>query len=235
MAFDFDNLKSAFPLAKLLAPHVGMFKINTHLFTAEGPAAVAKLARLGPGVFLDLKFHDIPSVVGGAVRSAVALPGVRIVNLHALAGTAAMAAAAEAGKSGKGGAARPKVIAVTILTSHDAASLRRVGIDSRIPQQVRRLALLARRAGLDGVVASPHEVRAIRRACGPKFLIVVPGVRPAGGTASGRKDDQSRTATPAETIRAGADYLVIGRPITAAPDPVAAARAILEEMAAATS
>jgi len=109
-------LKSAFPLAKLLATHVGMFKINTHLFTAEGPSAVTKLASLGPGVFLDLKFHDIPSVVGGAVRSAVALPGVRLVNLHALAGTAAMAAAAEAGKSGGGGAARPKVIAVTILT-----------------------------------------------------------------------------------------------------------------------
>jgi orotidine-5'-phosphate decarboxylase len=210
-----------------------MFKINTHLFTAEGPSAVTKLASLGPGVFLDLKFHDIPSVVGGAVRSAVALPGVRLVNLHALAGTAAMAAAAEAGKSGGGGAARPKVIAVTILTSHDAASLRRVGIDSRIPQQVRRLALLARQAGLDGVVASPHEVRAIRRACGPEFLIVVPGVRPAALSVSGRKDDQARTATPAETIRAGADYLVIGRPITAAPGPVAAVRAILEEMAAA--
>jgi orotidine-5'-phosphate decarboxylase len=210
-----------------------MFKINTHLFTAEGPPAVAKLADLGPGVFLDLKFHDIPSIVGGAVRSAVSLPGVRLVNLHALAGTAAMAAAAEAGKSAKGGAARPKVIAVTILTSHDSASLRRVGIDAKIPVQVRRLALLARQAGLDGVVASPREVRLIRQACGPKFLIVVPGIRPSGERASGKKDDQSRTATPAATIRAGADFLVIGRPITAAPDPVVAAHAILREMAAA--
>jgi orotidine-5'-phosphate decarboxylase len=210
-----------------------MFKINTHLFTAAGPDAAAKLTSLGPGIFLDLKFHDIPSVVGGAVRSAISLPGVRLVNTHALAGTAAMAEAAAAGRAGKGGTARPKVIAVTILTSHDAASLRAVGIDARIPQQVRRLALLARKAGLDGVVASPHEVRAIRRACGPKFLIVVPGIRPAAGSASGRKDDQSRTATPAATIRAGADYLVVGRPITAAADPVAAARAIVEEMAAA--
>jgi orotidine-5'-phosphate decarboxylase len=210
-----------------------MFKINTHLFTAAGPNAVAKLTSLGPGIFLDLKFHDIPSVVGGAVRSAISLPGVRLVNTHALAGTAAMAEAAAAGRAGKGGTARPKVIAVTILTSHDAAGLRAVGIDARIPQQVRRLALLARKAGLDGVVASPHEVRAIRRACGPKFLIVVPGIRPAAGSASGRKDDQSRTATPAATIRAGSDYLVVGRPITAAADPVAAARAIVEEMAAA--
>jgi orotidine-5'-phosphate decarboxylase len=210
-----------------------MFKINTHLFTAEGPVAVKKLASLGPGVFLDLKFHDIPSVVGGAVRSAIALPGIRLVNLHALAGTEAMAAAAIAGKSGKGGAKRVKVIAVTILTSHDAPSLRRVGIPGTVQREVRRLALLARQAGLDGVVASPHEVQAIRRACGPRFLIVVPGIRPAAGPASGRKDDQSRTATPAATIRAGANYLVVGRPITAAPDPAAAARAILEEMAAA--
>jgi orotidine-5'-phosphate decarboxylase len=210
-----------------------MFKINTHLFTAEGPVAVKKLASLGPGVFLDLKFHDIPSVVGGAVRSAIALPGVCLVNLHALAGTEAMAAAAIAGKSGKGGAKRVKVIAVTVLTSHDAPSLRRLGIPGTVQREVRRLALLARQAGLDGVVASPHEVQAIRRACGPRFLIVVPGIRPAAGPASGRKDDQSRTATPAATIRAGANYLVVGRPITAAPDPAAAARAILEEMAAA--
>jgi orotidine-5'-phosphate decarboxylase len=210
-----------------------MFKINTHLFTAEGPVAVKKLASLGPGVFLDLKFHDIPSVVGGAVRSAIALPGIRLVNLHALAGTEAMAAAAIAGKSGKGGAKRVKVIAVTILTSHDAPSLRRVGIPGTVQREVRRLALLARQAGLDGVVASPHEVQAIRRACGPRFLIVVPGIRPAAGSTSGRKDDQSRTATPAATIRAGASYLVVGRPITAAPDPPAAAQAILEEMAAA--
>jgi orotidine-5'-phosphate decarboxylase len=212
-----------------------MFKINTHLFTAEGPAGVEKLASLGPGVFLDLKFHDIPSVVVGAVRSAVALPGIRLVDMHALAGTEAMAAAAETGRRSKGGPSRPKVIAVTILTSHSAASLRRVGIAGPVEREVRRLAMLARQAGLDGVVASPHEIRAIRRACGPRFLIVVPGIRPVAGLRSGqnKKDDQSRTASPGATIRAGADYLVIGRPITAAADPVAAAQTILEEMAAA--
>jgi orotidine-5'-phosphate decarboxylase len=213
-----------------------MFKINTHLFTAAGPAAVKKLTSLGPGIFLDLKFHDIPSVVGGAVRSAVSLPGVRLVNMHALAGTAAMAQAAAAGRSGRGGSNRPKILAVTILTSQDASSLRQVGIAGPVQSEVRRLALLAVAAGLDGVVASPHEVRAIRKACGPRFLIVVPGIRPAAGLSSGksvRKDDQSRTATPAATIRAGADYLVIGRPITAATDPVAAARSILAEIATA--
>jgi len=214
-----------------------MFKINTHLFTAAGPAAVTKLARLGPGIFLDLKFHDIPSVVGGAVRSAVCLPGVRLVNMHALASTAAMAEAAAAGRSAGGGPNRPEVLAVTILTSQDAASLRQLGIAGPVEREVRRLALLARAAGLDGVVASPHEVAAIRKACGPKFLIVVPGIRPASGLPARnkklRKDDQSRTATPAATIRAGANYLVVGRPITAAPDPVSAARAILAEIAAA--
>ena len=213
-----------------------MFKINTHLFTAAGPTAVEKLNGLGPGIFLDLKFHDIPSVVGGAVRSAVSLPGVRLVNVHALAGTAAMAEAAAAGRSRRGGPNRPKVLAVTILTSQDAASLRQVGIAGPVQREVRRLALLARAAGLDGVVASPHEVQAIRKACGPSFLIVVPGIRPVAGAPAGRslrKDDQSRTAGPAATIRAGADYLVIGRPITAAADPVAATHSIREEIAAA--
>ena len=210
-----------------------MFKINTHLFTAAGPAAVEKLAGLGPGVFLDLKFHDIPSVVGGAVRAAVSLPGVRLVNMHALAGTEAMTAATAAGKSTKRGSNRPKVIAVTILTSHDAPSLRQVGIPGTVEREVRRLALLARQAGLDGIVASPHEVRSIRQACGRRFLIVVPGIRPAVGSTSNPKDDQARTATPGATIRAGADYLVIGRPITAAADPASAAQAILEEIAAA--
>jgi orotidine-5'-phosphate decarboxylase len=213
-----------------------MFKINTHLFTAAGLPAVEKLNRLGPGIFLDLKFHDIPSVVGGAVRSAVSLPGVRLVNVHALAGSAAMAQAASAGRSARGEPNRPKILAVTILTSQDASSLRQVGIAGPVQREVRRLALLARAAGLDGVVASPHEVQAIRKACGPRFLIVVPGIRPAVDLSTGkpvRKDDQSRTATPAATIRAGADYLVIGRPITAAADPLTAARAILAEIAAA--
>ena len=216
-----------------------MFKINVHLFTAEGPSAAGRLRRLGPDIFLDLKFHDIPNIVGGAVSAAVGLPGVRLLDVHALGGLEMMRAAAKA----RNGAAlpeaqRPKLLGVTILTSMDARSMRAVGISGSAASAAVKLARLARQAGLDGVVASPREVRAIRRACGKDFLIVVPGVRPEAGGAVGRapkrkRDDQARTATPAEAIRAGADYLVIGRPITAAPDPEAAVRAILDEVASA--
>ena len=216
-----------------------MFKINIHLFTAEGPSAVGKLRRLGPEIFLDLKFHDIPNSVAGAVSAAVGLPGVRLLNLHALGGLEMMRAAARArDESALPKAQRPKLLGVTILTSMDNGSLRTVGISGPASSRAVKLAHLARQAGLDGVVASPQEVRAIRRACGKDFLIVVPGVRPevagTSGRATNRKiDDQARVATPAEAIRAGADYLVIGRPIAAATDPEAAARAILEEIASA--
>jgi orotidine-5'-phosphate decarboxylase len=216
-----------------------MFKINIHLFTAEGPPAVQKLHHLGPEIFLDLKFHDIPNTVGGAVSAAVDLAGVRLLDVHTLGGLAMMRAAAKArDESALPRAERPKLLAVTILTSMDNTSLRTVGISGPASLRAVKLARLARQAGLDGVVASPHEVRAIRRACGEDFLIVVPGIRPEGDGSSGRspkrkKDDQSRVAPPTEAIRAGADYLVIGRPITAAPDPEAAARAILEEIASA--
>ena len=216
-----------------------MFKINVHLFTAEGPSAAGRLRRLGPDIFLDLKFHDIPNIVGGAVSAAVGLPGVRLLDVHALGGLEMMRVAAKA----RDGAAlpeeqRPKLLGVTILTSMDTRSMRAVGISGPAASAAVKLARLARQAGLDGVVASPREVRAIRRACGKDFLIVVPGVRPETGGAVGRapkrkRDDQARTATPAEAIRAGADYLVIGRPITAAPDPEAAARAILDEVVSA--
>ena len=216
-----------------------MFKINVHLFTAEGPSAAGRLRRLGPDIFLDLKFHDIPNIVGGAVSAAVGLPGVRLLDVHALGGLEMMRVAAKA----RDGAAlpeeqRPKLLGVTILTSMDTRSMRAVGISGPAASAAVKLARLARQAGLDGVVASPREVRAIRRACGKDFLIVVPGVRPEAGGAVGRapkrkRDDQARTATPAEAIRAGADYLVIGRPITAAPDPEAAARAILDEVVSA--
>jgi orotidine-5'-phosphate decarboxylase len=216
-----------------------MFKINIHLFTAEGPSAVQKLQHLGPEIFLDLKFHDIPNTVAGAVTAAVSLPGVRLLDLHTLGGLEMMRAAAEArDESALPKARRPKLLGVTILTSMDNTSLRAVGISGAASVRAVKLARLARQAGLDGVVASPHEVRAIRRACGKDFLIVVPGIRPGVRGVSARpprrkKDDQARVATPAEAIRAGADYLVIGRPITAAPDPEAAARAILEEIASA--
>ena len=198
-----------------------------------------KLQHLGPEIFLDLKFHDIPNTVAGAVTAAVGLPGVRLLDVHTLGGLEMMRAAAKArDESALPKTQRPKLLGVTILTSMDNSALRAVGISGTASVRAVKLARLARQAGLDGVVASPHEVRAIRRACGKDFLIVVPGIRPEVGGGSGRsrkrkKDDQARVATPAEAIREGADYLVIGRPITAAPDPATAARAILEEIASA--
>jgi orotidine-5'-phosphate decarboxylase len=202
------------------------------LFTAAGPDAVRRLAKLGVGIFLDLKFHDIPNTVSGAISAAVALPGVELLNVHATGGLDMMRAASAALAASTPTGRRTKLIAVTILTSMDRHDLRLVGISGSPGTRVVSLARLAKRARLDGVVASPQEVRQIRRACGRNFLIVVPGVRPAsaGRTGGKRLDDQARVATPGETIRAGADYLVVGRPITAAPDPRLAAAAIVEEM-----
>ena len=214
-----------------------MFKINIHLFTSSGPLAVHRIRELGPEIFLDLKFHDIPNTVTGAVTAAVGLPGVRLLNVHALGGLAMMRAAAESGNSSRlPKAQRPAILAVTILTSMDNDALKEVGVAGPVSRRVVQLAKLAQQAGLDGVVASPQEVSAIRRACGKGFLIVVPGVRPQinespEGTTKAKRDDQARTATPAQAIRDGADYLVVGRPITSAPDPESAARAILDEIA----
>jgi orotidine-5'-phosphate decarboxylase len=216
-----------------------MFKINIQLFTAAGPAAIEKLRQLGPEIFLDLKYHDIPNTVKGAVSAACSIPGVHLLNIHALGGLEMMRAAAEARDNSKQQKVqRPKILGVTILTSMDNPDLRDVGIVGPVSRRVVKLAQLARQAGLDGVVASPQEIRAIRRVCGKEFLIVVPGVRPNVEVGTGRKkkqkaDDQARVATPTEAIRDGADYLVVGRPITAAPDPESAARAILDEMSAA--
>jgi len=204
----------------------GCFKVGSQLFTAEGPRAVEKLAALGFGIFLDLKFHDIPNTVAGAVAAAARLPKVRFLTVHTSGDIAMMRAAREAAGSGK---RRPALLGVTILTSLDAPALRRVGMVGSPQSRAVALARLAKKAGLDGVVASAREVGAIRRACGPKFLIVVPGVRPS----SAARNDQSRVATPSEAIRAGADYLVVGRPITAAPDPRRAALEIVEEIASA--
>ena len=230
VALDFDRLAPALRLARKVAPFADMFKVGGQLFTAEGPRAVRALARLGTGIFLDLKFHDIPNTVAGAVQVAASLPGVRLINVHATGGLAMMRAAARALA---GRRTRPKLLAVTILTSLDSAALRRIGLAGPSEPRVVKLAKLAQEAGLDGVVASAHEIQSIRRACGQNFLIVVPGIRPNRPAAS-RRDDQSRTATPAEAARAGADFIVVGRPITAAPDPVAAARAIAQELALAS-
>lgn len=211
-------------LARQLRGAAGLMKVGSQLFTAEGPRAVEKLAGLGFEIFLDLKFHDIPNTVAGAVASVAELPGIRLLTLHASGGSAMMRAAksALAGKKN-----RPELLGVTILTSMDAKILKEVGISGSPGSRALALARLAKEAGLDGVVASPHEVAAIRRACGSKFLIVVPGVRPSNSSTN----DQSRVATPAEAIRAGADYLVIGRPIIAAADPRKAALSIVEEIA----
>jgi orotidine-5'-phosphate decarboxylase len=205
-----------------------MFKVGSQLFTSEGPRAVQKLAGLGFDIFLDLKFHDIPNTVAGAVAAAAKLPRVRLVNVHASGGVEMMRAAREAAGRGK---ARPALLGVTILTSLDAKALRSIGMSGSPASRAVALARLAKRAGMDGVVASAQEVKAIRRACGPKFLIVVPGIRPAATSAN----DQSRIATPAETIRAGADYLVVGRPITASRDARTAALAVANEIATASA
>jgi orotidine-5'-phosphate decarboxylase len=239
LALDFPSIEPAVELAKRISSVVGILKINIQLFTVAGPSAVERLARLGPGIFLDLKFHDIPNTVLGAVRSATTLPGVVFLDVHALGGLEMMRAAAKARDEAKATRSSvPKLLAITILTSMDNAALRGVGIAGPASRRVAQLARLAQKAGMDGVVASPHEIRAIRRACGKDFLIVVPGIRPALGSApSGvrmrKTDDQARFASPGEAIRAGADYLVIGRPITGAPDPESAARAILEEISSA--
>jgi orotidine-5'-phosphate decarboxylase len=234
VALDFDSLTSAVKFAKQIADLVGMFKIGSQLFTAAGPAAVREVAALGPGIFLDLKFHDIPNTVAGAVLSCAAMTGVQLVNVHALGGHAMLHAAAQAISAGQPmGADRPRLLAVTILTSMDQKTMREVGIGGAAKGRVVKLAQLAKEAGVDGVVASVQEARAIRKACGRDFLIVTPGVRPKDSSSETKTDDQTRTATPAEAIRAGADFLVVGRPILAAPDPRAAAQAIVDEIATA--
>lgn len=217
----------ALALGRRLNGVAGIFKVGSQLFTAEGPRAVEKLARLGLEIFLDLKFHDIPNTVAGAVAAAAGLPGLRMMTLHASGGVTMMQAARKAVGSAK---ARPALLGVTILTSLDEAALRDIGISGPPENRVVALATLARQAGLDGVVASAHEVQAIRNACGAKFLIVVPGVRPASASVG----DQARVATPSQAIRNGANYLVVGRPITEASNPRAAALAIAEEIKSAS-
>jgi orotidine-5'-phosphate decarboxylase len=227
VALDVDRLDEAEALLDELSGVVGGCKIGSQLFTAAGPVAVERALKRGFRVFLDLKYHDIPNTVGGAVREATRL-GVSMLNVHASGGLAMMRAAAEAATRAAGELARPRpiVLGVTVLTSLDRRALEtEVGVPSTVEAHVLRLAERARDAGLDGCVASAREIGPLRLALGPRWVIVTPGIRPVE-----RSDDQMRTATPAAAIRAGADYLVVGRPITGAADPGAAARAIQEDI-----
>ena len=234
VALDFDSLSTALKFAQRVSDLVGMFKIGNQLFTSAGPEAVKQVAALGNAIFLDLKFHDIPNTVAGAVLSAAAMPGVQLVNVHALGGPAMLRAAAQAVSAGVPmGADRTRLIAVTVLTSMEHKTMREVGIGGTPLTRAVKLAQLTKKCGVDGVVASVQEAKAIRKACGREFLIVTPGVRPTEKSGAKKNDDQARTATPAEAIKAGADFLVVGRPIIAADDPRAATQGIVEEIAAA--
>lgn len=226
VALDTPEVERARRLASALNGEIGGVKIGKEFFTAQGPDGV-RAAIGGERLFLDLKFHDIPNTVAGALRSAVHLRPF-MVTVHASGGRAMMEAAAEAAREAAEDAAvpRPKVMGITVLTSLDENDLAAVGQRGPVAEQVRRLAALARESGLDGVVCSPHEIECLRTDCGPDFLLLVPGIRPTWAAAG----DQKRVMTPGEAVAKGADYLVIGRPITAEADPLAAARRIVDEL-----
>lgn len=224
-ALDVKTLSDIEKWSQLLAGKVGMFKVGKELFTSCGPSAVELVKRYGNSVFLDLKYHDIPNTVAQAVLSASSL-GVTLLNLHALGGPDMMEAAATALVKNFSESERPRLLAVTVLTSATQETLRVVGIEHSVEDMVVRLATLAKSCGIDGVVASPVEISAIRAACGDDFLVVTPGVRPAFAS----MDDQKRVMTPAEAVKAGADYIVVGRPISKADDPVRAADLIASEI-----
>jgi orotidine-5'-phosphate decarboxylase len=225
-AIDTGDLARAKALAADVRHVVGGIKLGLEFFTANGPAGVMQVLDRDTPLFLDLKFHDIPNTVARAVRSAAALEPL-ILTLHTAGGPAMMEAAKHAADLvASEGKRRVKLLGVTVLTSLDDGDLAAVGQRGPVGEQVRRLALLARDSGLDGVVCAPIEVAMLREVCGPDFLLVVPGIRPAGA-ASG---DQKRVMGPRAAIQAGADYLVVGRPITEAPHPAAAAQAILNEL-----
>ena len=228
VALDVETSAQALALVEKLRGLVGMFKIGKQLFTAAGPDIVRQVVGMGEKVFLDLKFHDIPNTVASAGVEAARL-GVTIFNVHALGGSAMMRATVEAvNKAAEHEKLiRPQILAVTILTSHDQATLAEIGLEKTIQEQVICLAQLAAASDIDGVVASPQEIASLRNAIpDPNFVILTPGVRPVGAA----RNDQKRVMTPNEAVQTGADYLVVGRPITGAENPVAAAQKIIEEI-----
>ncbi len=225
VALDYNSADEALSFVKKVSPDSCKLKVGNELFTTAGSDFVRTLCDQGFGVFLDLKFHDIPNTVSRACEAAARL-GVWLVNVHASGGAVMMKAAAEALAKFK---QRPKLIAVTVLTSMDRAQLGGIGLELEPIEQVKRLAALAHDSGLDGVVSSAREVEAIKSICGKDFMCVTPGIRPA----SAALGDQKRVMTPSEAIKVGADYLVIGRPVTQSTDPVAALEAINNEIAGA--
>ena len=231
IALDVETLEQARELVGLLSGTVGAFKIGKQLFTRCGPEAVAMVHAADSRVFLDLKYHDIPTTVALAGCEAARM-GVFMFNVHALGGSAMIGTTVKAVRemAKKNNTPSPLILAVTVLTSMAEADLAELGIHEPVEQVVVRLARLAQTAGADGVVASPREIRLIKETCGPDFIVVTPGIRPAAAA----QDDQKRTMTPAEALAAGADFMVIGRPVTHAPDPRAAALAIVSELEACT-
>jgi len=227
VALDTPELETALALAGRLKGLVGGVKLGKEFFTAQGPQGVRQVTALGLPVFLDLKFHDIPATVAGAVGAALALKPF-MFNVHAFGGEAMMRAAVDAvdDAEAEAGGPRPLVLAVTVLTSMWSGDLAAVGIDAPVEEYVLRLAVLAEACGLDGVVCSAREAGMLRREMGPDFKLVVPGIRPAWA----QTDDQKRVMTPAEALAEGADYLVVGRPVTGAEDPADAARRIADEL-----
>lgn len=223
VALDFAEAGPALAFVDRLDPALCRLKVGKELFTAEGPRFVEQLVQREFGVFLDLKFHDIPNTVAKACEAASRL-GVWMLNVHASGGRAMMEAARNAVDKS---AHAPLLIAVTVLTSMDQAALSEVGVGGELQDQVLRLAMLAQQSGLDGVVCSAQEAPLLRNRIGQDFCLVTPGIRPA----SASKDDQSRVVTPADALRQGSSYLVIGRPITQAPDPLLALQAIHREIA----
>jgi len=226
-ALDVEHFGEAQHWVNLLKDRVGIFKVGKQLFTHAGPKVIDMIRKKGQKVFLDLKYHDIPNTVAKAGEEATKLE-VAMFNLHALGGLAMMKKTVEASRViAKGlGIPKPLILAVTILTSMDEEALREVGVQGPLLEEVGRLAFLSLKAGMDGVVASPQEIGIIRERCGEKFLIVTPGIRHP----SDKRDDQKRTMSPKEAIAAGADYLVIGRPIKEAKDPLEAVERIIEDI-----